>query len=103
MTDHSGEFLKCDTPTCDHFEMARICAANVGKACPKCGANLLTREDFVNFRTIQASMAALNELALLSNPDAPTVLMATHLHGDRLRRKIVDSADTNPFPNRVPA
>jgi hypothetical protein len=103
MTDHSGEFLKCDTPTCDHFEMSQIVAANVGKPCPKCGANLLTREDFVNFRTIQASMAAANELVLLANPDAPMVLMAIHLHGDRLQRKAVESADTNPFPNQVPA
>jgi hypothetical protein len=104
MTDHSGEFLKCDTPTCDHFEMCPITAENVGKACQKCGANLLTNEDFVNFRTIQASLDAQNELVLLANPDAPTVLMATHVHGPSVARKVLpDTFQGNPFPNGAPA
>lgn len=104
MTDHSGEFLKCDTPTCDHFEMAPIVVENVGKACPKCGANLLTREDFVTFRAVKASLAAANELALLENPDAPMVLTATHNHGSRISQKVLpDSFQGNPFPNGAPA
>jgi hypothetical protein len=103
MTDHSGEFLKCDTPTCDHFEMCPITASNVGKACPKCGANLLTERDFIQFRVVKAADIALDELTLAANPDAPRVLMATHVHGSLLERKAVANADTNPFPNQVPA
>lgn len=40
--------LKCDAPSCDYEDTeARLTVELVGKPCPKCGANLLTEEDFL--------------------------------------------------------
>lgn len=99
MTDHSGEFLKCDTPTCDHFEMAPIIIENIGKACPKCGANLLTQEDFITFAGMRAALRAAGDIAIAENPEAPMVLLATNVHGSTIRAKVVENAGQNPFPN----
>lgn len=99
MTDHSGEFLKCDTPSCDHFEHAPIIVENIGKACPKCSASLLTKEDFVTFRAVLAATRAATEVAQATDPDVPMVLMATHVHGGNVQRKRVDTIGPNPFPN----
>lgn len=42
-----SEFLKCDTPGCDYREeVPEITETMIGKPCPKCGANLLTRADW---------------------------------------------------------
>jgi hypothetical protein len=48
-----SEFLKCDAAGCDHREtVGEITADMVGKACPKCGSNLLTEEDWTFFSTV---------------------------------------------------
>lgn len=99
MTDHAGEFLKCDTPTCDHFEMAPIIVENIGKACPKCGASLLTSEDFITFSAIRGAADAANKIALAADPSTPMVLVATNVHGSTFKAKIVENAEQNPFPN----
>lgn len=48
-----SEFLKCDAEGCDHVEdVAEITVDMVGKPCPKCGANLLTPEDWTFYSTV---------------------------------------------------
>ena len=40
-------FLKCDEKGCVHQEYhAEIAPEQIGKPCPRCGASLLTQEDF---------------------------------------------------------
>lgn len=47
------DFLKCDTKGCLHVELVdQISANHIGKECPVCGSNLLTREDFDDFTSI---------------------------------------------------
>lgn len=42
-----SEVLNCDAAGCGHVEQVEgINEADIGRPCPKCGANLLTREDF---------------------------------------------------------
>lgn len=46
--DHAGE-LKCDAPTCDYVAPAGLYvfgAHLIGTPCPKCGASLLTQQDY---------------------------------------------------------
>ncbi|OHC93921.1 MAG: hypothetical protein A3H25_02870 [Sphingomonadales bacterium RIFCSPLOWO2_12_FULL_63_15] len=39
--------LNCDAAGCGHVEpVESIIEADIGRPCPKCGANLLTRADF---------------------------------------------------------
>lgn len=56
--DISG--IKCDTQGCDYFdESVKVedYAEWIDKPCPKCGGNLLTKEDF---DTVQATIALVN-------------------------------------------
>ena len=101
MTEQPGEFLKCDTFQCDFFEMTPVVAEAVGRPCPKCGAVLLTQHDFVTFRAVQAEMRAQHELTITRDPDAPLVLVATNVSGGVIRRRVVENADSNPFPNEA--
>ena len=40
-------FLKCDAPGCDHTEAVDHYEASlIGKTCPKCGAVILTQDDY---------------------------------------------------------
>jgi hypothetical protein len=74
------EYLKCDAPECDHFEMTPITIAVVDKPCPKCAANLCTKEDFINFQTFAAASRAAHEVFLRDHPGAPVKLVATNVH-----------------------
>jgi hypothetical protein len=94
-----GEYLKCDTPSCDHFEMTPIVIENVGKPCPKCGANILTPNDFIDYHKMKAGINAENQVVFAANPRSPTILMAAHAHGGQVSRKNVEGQTGNPFPN----
>lgn len=96
-----GEYLKCDAPQCDHFEMTPVTIDVVDKPCPKCGANLCTKEDFLIFRTFVASTHAATQLLLRENPEAPLTLVATNIHKGELKIACDPAAGKNPFPNGV--
>lgn len=56
--------LKCDTPTCDYTDESvklEECEASIDKPCPKCGASLLTPEDFAKVKFIMGFMNLINE------------------------------------------
>jgi len=61
MSDHwLSKGLKCDAPGCSHREdVLEITEALIGKPCPKCGASLLTKEDFVAGKTWEATIDML--------------------------------------------
>jgi len=62
-----SEFLKCDATGCDHLETVEsITGDMVGKPCPKCGANLLTQNDWDHYeRVFRPYVDTLTELGLI--------------------------------------
>lgn len=77
----TGFFLKCDAPGCDHVEnVPAITADHIGMACPKCGANLLTREDFSAFEQHTQMVDAINALAGDVDPGAARARVSFHHH-----------------------
>jgi hypothetical protein len=85
-----GEYLKCDSPSCDYFELTPIVIENVGKPCPKCGANVLTEDDYIDHHKMMAGIDAENEVALAANPKASKILMAIYSHNGQVSRKKLD-------------
>lgn len=61
-----SEYLKCDAHGCDHVEtLDRITSDMVGKACPACGANLLTKDDWeYHDKFMRPAMEAMEALGL---------------------------------------
>lgn len=96
-----GEFLKCDAVGCDHFEMIAITIDVVDRACPKCGANLCTKEDYIAYHAVHASRVAATEVALRADPSTPLVLRAINVHAGEVKVAEIDSVGHNPFPNSV--
>lgn len=82
MTD---EVLKCDADGCDHVEaVGTITQAMVDMACPKCGANLLTMEDWLAWEPIQQVMRAFEGLNLSGVASVNDKLaMRVGLHGSK--------------------
>ena len=61
-------WLKCDADGCDHQEdVPWLTADMVGKPCPKCGANLLTDDDFKAGVRMKAFLDALSEIGLVKD------------------------------------
>jgi len=53
--------LKCDADGCGFIDPDAPCdESQVGRACPKCGASLLTDADMANVRLLQFVASALN-------------------------------------------
>lgn len=60
------EYLKCDATGCDHREhVGTITADMIGKPCPKCGASLLTKEDFETFQHLGDVLRVFQEIGLM--------------------------------------
>lgn len=61
-----GFFLKCDAVGCDHKEdRPGLLEEDIGRPCPKCGANLLTRDDYEAAKPFSDMMRALEEAGLV--------------------------------------
>lgn len=71
MTDsYNVEYLKCDALGCDHTEFVGLVEGeHIGKPCPKCGASLLTEEDYVACIEVREKIKFLVELGILGNPN----------------------------------
>lgn len=64
-------YLKCDASDCDVVQTVdAITEDQIGMPCPKCGANLLTREDFEESKGIFAMAEIMQALGLLAEPDS---------------------------------
>ena len=47
MTEQGMAFLQCNSPGCKHVEFHKVLTQeHVNKPCPRCGANLMTPEEF---------------------------------------------------------
>lgn len=81
-----SQFLKCDAEGCEHIEdVPDITADMIGRACPLCGASLLTAEDFEFYSTVmKPSMAIMTALGL-SRPAGPddTGHQKVRIHGHK--------------------
>ena len=94
------EHLNCDAPGCGHVEqVSEITEAHVGMACPVCGANLLTREDWEGWQPIRAAMRAAEALSARLGLDqagvcGEAVETRVRLHGGKTTIEI----DRQPKP-----
>jgi len=65
--------MKCDAPGCDHIEpIALDCRDLIGKRCPKCNSDLLTKEDYEAFQKLMAGIEIANQILPIPE-DAETV------------------------------
>ena len=56
-------YLKCDKEKCDYQEtVSEILKKHVGKPCPKCGNNLLTKEDYEAYVNISKLVDICTEI-----------------------------------------
>lgn len=74
--------LKCDALECDFFdEEAAPEESSLNRACPKCGANLLTEADMANVRLLQYVTHATNA-EMGPQPDGSRmVVLRAHMDG----------------------
>ncbi|WP_052465768.1 zinc ribbon domain-containing protein [Phaeobacter sp. S60] len=87
-----SEVLKCDAAGCGHVEQVmHITAEHVGMPCPKCGSNLLTRQDWEAWRPIQALMLAASSLD--SAGSGEKIELNVRVHGEKTSIEI-----TKPKP-----
>ncbi|WP_340265427.1 hypothetical protein [Sphingobium mellinum] len=65
-------FLQCDAQGCGHREENdELREDQIGKPCPKCGASLLTREDYdVYVSRIKPMFDMMKALGLLVDPES---------------------------------
>lgn len=55
--------LKCDNPSCDYEDMTvplSDYSKSIGKACPKCGENLLTQQDYDETMNLVQAVEIIN-------------------------------------------
>ena len=87
--------LKCDADGCGHEEtIDEIKASHIGTPCPKCGANLLTEEDYKNSLRLLAIARCINEIVgpVKTDPNANGSLISFNPHGDSLTIKVKHNA-----------
>lgn len=85
-------YLKCDA--CDHHEtVPQITQAEVGTPCPKCGADMLTQEDYDAFSAHVALLDAINMDVGPIDGDGPTsgVLVSVNHHAGEWNIKIKEA------------
>lgn len=100
------EFLKCDAPGCDHVEDVEAISRDlIGKACPKCGADLLTEADCEAWLAmVQPGIELAKALGLFVDrppTEADQALVRVHLHGNDFSLKTIpvgESASAAPKP-----
>ena len=79
--------LVCDEATCDHREEIEALTEDlIGKECPKCGADLLTREDYEVGKRMQAAIDVLRDLGIAkgATEGGGDVLMSVNPHAGEL-------------------
>ena len=94
-------FLKCDAQGCDHVEHhPTITEDMIDKPCPKCGASLLTTEDYRMFRRVMPLIRLFKFFGLVKDykPDEPVPdgyeTMSFHGHDGTLTITSKDAGET---------
>ena len=68
-----GKSLMCDAPGCDHREDIDVFSEDlIGKPCPKCGANLLTKDDYDAALPVYAAMDMLEKAGFVKGATVDT-------------------------------
>jgi hypothetical protein len=86
-----SEFLRCDAAGCDHREnVETITESMIGKACPKCGANLLTASDYAAYAAhFRPAMELLEQLGIARPAAEGTVgAVSINYHDGELRMRL---------------
>ncbi len=86
--EYIGGGIRCDNPNCDYVnDSVKIEDYKdwVNKPCPKCGANLLTEEDFYNVNLLFSVVDLCNEippdlLDINSHPDEKKMSFKIDVH-----------------------
>lgn len=83
-------FLKCDADGCDHVEETEgLHASQIGRPCPKCGASLLTKEDYDAAVPLFAMMNVLVKAGLArletSEPKEGEAILSIHHHAGKTK------------------
>lgn len=76
--------IKCDTPTCDFIDMdvkVEEYPQWLNKPCPKCGANLLTQEDYNTVTVMMDMMKMMNSIFPQVEDSSPDVSMRVTMNG----------------------
>lgn len=82
-----SEYLKCDASGCDHVENVDCISQNlVGKACPKCGANLLTQDDYDHYVQLRGLLSLLKTRAP-EKVDGQQVNLSVNVHNGQFKIK----------------
>lgn len=83
-------FLHCDAPACGiDVTVEKIDENCIGRPCPSCGSDLLTREDFTRFQLMETAMRVVNEIAGPIEGDRRAgSLVRVHVHNDDISIKI---------------
>lgn len=75
-----SEVLNCDAAGCDHVEpVGRITQDMVDMPCPVCGANLLTKADWIAWQPYSALLSAVSSLP--KSDDGAETEFRVGLHG----------------------
>lgn len=73
--------LHCDAEGCGHEEpIPAMDAAYIGKPCPKCGANLLTKEDFDSAKMLEAAAGLFNAIVGPIEPSGNAIPVSINPH-----------------------
>lgn len=89
----TGKYLTCDAPGCDHQEdMSALTEDLIGRPCPKCGASLLTREDYEAGIRLYSMMDVLEKAGMVKAAPVDTTgekaQVNFHVHAGSLDIKI---------------
>ena len=80
-----GGGIKCDNPDCDYVKddvhMTEY-EQWVNKPCPKCGENLMTKEDYLKIQAMLQIVDMVNGLDLMPDPDEPKATMRVDVHNE---------------------
>lgn len=90
-----SEFLKCDAPGCGHTEdVQEINEGLIGKPCEKCGANLLTGEDYefysANVRPAYQALIAVGVVRPVDEAQPGDKRVRVNYHDGSMNIKIED-------------
>lgn len=82
-----GGGIKCDNPNCDYIkEDVNISEYELwlNKPCPKCGENLLTKEDYDKVQLMLMIVEMANNMDYVSDPDEPKATMSVDIHNEKI-------------------
>ena len=76
-----SEYLKCDQNECSHVEThEKLTDEMVNKACPSCGSNLLTQDDWKQYSAIRNLMSLVDNTIKSKQAEDEQAFVSLHVH-----------------------